>query len=166
MSAPVARLLNYPLQPTAALHVHTLPVTAQSSMSCPAGPSSAVAPPGRQDYPTNTSNMAFSPGLAMVVSQAHLGAMLVEAHPHPVPQLNQPPPDEPSHHPSPSAASVIRTGRKASASFFSKKQATVPSPYIKRQDKNKVSRCNGPLAKERRENAHKMRKVKRICLRC
>ncbi|KAF3008974.1 hypothetical protein E8E13_011486 [Curvularia kusanoi] len=59
----------------------------------------------------------------------------------------------------PYAQNVRRTGGK-------KKIAKVPSSYVERQEKMKVSRRKGPLQEKQREKTHTMRKTKRICVRC
>ncbi|KAF1852076.1 uncharacterized protein K460DRAFT_271932 [Cucurbitaria berberidis CBS 394.84] len=48
-----------------------------------------------------------------------------------------------------------------------KKKATkVPSSFVERQEKLKVSKRKGPLQEKLREKTHTMRKTKRICVRC
>ncbi len=47
-----------------------------------------------------------------------------------------------------------------------KKVAKVPSSYVERQEKMKVSKRRGPLQEKQREKTHTMRKTKRICVRC
>ena len=48
-----------------------------------------------------------------------------------------------------------------------KKKATkVPSSFVERQEKLKVSKRKGPLQEKLREKTHTMRKNKRICVRC
>ncbi len=47
-----------------------------------------------------------------------------------------------------------------------KKPAKIPSSFVERQEKAKVSKRKGPLLEEQRERTHKMRKHKRICVRC
>jgi hypothetical protein len=47
-----------------------------------------------------------------------------------------------------------------------KKAAKVPSSYVERQEKMKVSKRKGPLQEKQREKTHTMRKTKRICVRC
>ncbi|KAH6618588.1 hypothetical protein C7974DRAFT_32878 [Boeremia exigua] len=47
-----------------------------------------------------------------------------------------------------------------------KKPAKVPSSYVERQEKMKVSKRKGPLPEKQREKTHTMRKTKRICVRC
>ena len=47
-----------------------------------------------------------------------------------------------------------------------KKVAKVPSSYVERQEKMKVSKRKGPLQEKQREKTHTMRKTKRICVRC
>lgn len=47
-----------------------------------------------------------------------------------------------------------------------KKPAKVPSSFIERQEKLKVSKRKGPLQDKQREKTHTMRKTKRICVRC
>jgi hypothetical protein len=47
-----------------------------------------------------------------------------------------------------------------------KKIAKVPSSFVERQEKLKVSRRKGPLLDKQREKTHTMRKTKRICVRC
>ncbi|KAI8934615.1 hypothetical protein NX059_008308 [Plenodomus lindquistii] len=47
-----------------------------------------------------------------------------------------------------------------------KKAAKVPSSFVERQEKLKVSRRRGPLHEKQREKTHTMRKTKRICVRC
>ena len=47
-----------------------------------------------------------------------------------------------------------------------KKAAKVPSSFVERQEKLKVSKRKGPLQEKQREKTHTMRKTKRICVRC
>lgn len=47
-----------------------------------------------------------------------------------------------------------------------KKPAKVPSSFVERQEKLKVSKRRGPLQEKQREKTHTMRKSKRICVRC
>jgi len=47
-----------------------------------------------------------------------------------------------------------------------KKAAKVPSSFVERQEKLKVSKRKGPLQERQREKTHTMRKTKRICVRC
>lgn len=47
-----------------------------------------------------------------------------------------------------------------------KKAAKVPSSFVERQEKLKISRRRGPLHEKQREKTHTMRKTKRICVRC
>lgn len=47
-----------------------------------------------------------------------------------------------------------------------KKVAKVPSSFVERQEKLKVSKRKGPLQERQREKTHTMRKTKRICVRC
>ncbi|KAF2848869.1 hypothetical protein T440DRAFT_500268 [Plenodomus tracheiphilus IPT5] len=47
-----------------------------------------------------------------------------------------------------------------------KKAAKVPSSFVERQEKLKVSKRRGPLHEKQREKTHTMRKTKRICVRC
>ena len=47
-----------------------------------------------------------------------------------------------------------------------KKPAKVPSSFVERQEKVKVSKRRGPLQEKQREKTHAMRKTKRICVRC
>lgn len=47
-----------------------------------------------------------------------------------------------------------------------KKTAKVPSSFVERQEKMKVSKRRGPLQEKQREKTHTMRKTKRICVRC
>lgn len=47
-----------------------------------------------------------------------------------------------------------------------RKAAKVPSSFVERQEKLKVSKRKGPLADKQREKTHTMRKTKRICVRC
>jgi hypothetical protein len=47
-----------------------------------------------------------------------------------------------------------------------KKAAKVPSSFVERQEKLKVSKRKGPLHEKQREKTHTMRKTKRICVRC
>ncbi|KAF1944185.1 hypothetical protein EJ02DRAFT_432518 [Clathrospora elynae] len=47
-----------------------------------------------------------------------------------------------------------------------KKTAKVPSSFVERQEKLKVSKRKGPLQERQREKTHTMRKTKRICVRC
>jgi hypothetical protein len=51
-------------------------------------------------------------------------------------------------------------------SSLKKKAAKVPSSFVERQEKLKVSRRKGPLQEKQREKTHTMRKTKRICVRC
>lgn len=50
------------------------------------------------------------------------------------------------------------------------KLPTVPSPFVERQKKNTISKRQGPLSKEKREKAHRMRQRgpdgKPPCIRC
>ncbi|KAF2131003.1 hypothetical protein P153DRAFT_287202 [Dothidotthia symphoricarpi CBS 119687] len=50
--------------------------------------------------------------------------------------------------------------------FTKKKPARVPSSFVERQEKLKVSKRKGPLQDKQREKTHTMRKTKRICVRC
>lgn len=54
-------------------------------------------------------------------------------------------------------------GRRSSGK---KKAARVPSSFVERQEKLKVSKRKGPLQEKQREKTHTMRKNKRICVRC
>lgn len=47
-----------------------------------------------------------------------------------------------------------------------KKISKVPSSFVERQEKLKVSKRKGPLHEKQREKTHTMRKTKRICVRC
>jgi hypothetical protein len=47
-----------------------------------------------------------------------------------------------------------------------KKIPKVPSSFVERQEKLKVSKRKGPLQERQREKTHTMRKTKRICVRC
>jgi hypothetical protein len=47
-----------------------------------------------------------------------------------------------------------------------KKASKVPSSFVERQEKLKVSKRKGPLQERQREKTHTMRKTKRICVRC
>jgi hypothetical protein len=47
-----------------------------------------------------------------------------------------------------------------------KKAAKVPSSFVERQEKLKVSKRKGPLQERQRTKTHTMRKTKRICVRC
>jgi hypothetical protein len=47
-----------------------------------------------------------------------------------------------------------------------KKTAKVPSSFVERQEKLKVSKRKGPLQEKLREKTHNMRRSKRICVRC
>jgi hypothetical protein len=47
-----------------------------------------------------------------------------------------------------------------------RKAAKVPSSFVERQEKLKVSKRKGPLPDKQREKTHTMRKTKRICVRC
>jgi hypothetical protein len=47
-----------------------------------------------------------------------------------------------------------------------KRVAKVPSSFVERQEKLKVSKRKGPLKEKQREKTHTMRKTKRICVRC
>jgi hypothetical protein len=47
-----------------------------------------------------------------------------------------------------------------------RKVAKVPSSFVERQEKLKVSKRKGPLLDKQREKTHTMRKTKRICVRC
>jgi hypothetical protein len=47
-----------------------------------------------------------------------------------------------------------------------RKAAKVPSSFVERQEKLKVSKRKGPLQERQREKTHTMRKTKRICVRC
>lgn len=51
-------------------------------------------------------------------------------------------------------------------SLTKKKAAKVPSSFVERQEKLKVSKRKGPLHEKQREKTHTMRKVKKICIRC
>lgn len=47
-----------------------------------------------------------------------------------------------------------------------KQAAKVPSSFVERQEKLKVSKRKGPLQEKQRKKAHTMRKSKKICVRC
>ncbi|UPX16239.1 uncharacterized protein EKO05_0006650 [Ascochyta rabiei] len=63
-----------------------------------------------------------------------------------------------------SEPSIHMQGNRRSGS--KKKAAKVPSSYVERQEKMKVSKRKGPLEEKQREKTHTMRKTKRICVRC
>ena len=57
-------------------------------------------------------------------------------------------------------------GQGSRRSSVKKKAAKVPSSFVERQEKLKVSKRKGPLKEKQREKTHTMRKTKRICVRC
>lgn len=61
------------------------------------------------------------------------------------------------------SSAPLDSSRRASVK---KKAARVPSSFVERQEKLKVSKRKGPLQEKQREKTHTMRKTKRICVRC
>lgn len=74
-------------------------------------------------------------------------------------ELENVPADDPAPESPTYQQGIKRVGTK-------KKAAKVPSSYIERQEKMKVSKRKGPLQEKQREKTHTMRKTKRICVRC
>ncbi|XPS72445.1 hypothetical protein M3J09_004610 [Ascochyta lentis] len=69
-----------------------------------------------------------------------------------------------THIEQPSGSSMYAQGNRRPGG--KKKAAKVPSSYVERQEKMKVSKRKGPLLEKQREKTHTMRKTKRICVRC
>jgi hypothetical protein len=68
---------------------------------------------------------------------------------------------QPQHHVS---ASALALGFRRPSTR--RKVAKVPSSFVERQEKLKISKRRGPLQEKQREKTHTMRKTKRICVRC
>lgn len=84
------------------------------------------------------------------VAEAPVDHQLYAPHHAPVDHLDRTP-SQPIAHPRP---------------LPKKKAAKVPSSFVERQEKLKVSKRKGPLQERQREKTHTMRKTKRICVRC
>jgi hypothetical protein len=72
-----------------------------------------------------------------------------------------------SHHAQPqhsAGTSTLAPGTRRPS--VRKRVAKVPSSFVERQEKLKVSKRKGPLKEKQREKTHTMRKTKRICVRC
>jgi hypothetical protein len=69
-----------------------------------------------------------------------------------------------AHFTQPAVPSLHGQGLRRSS--VKKKAAKVPSSFVERQEKLKVSKRKGPLLEKQREKTHTMRKTKRICVRC
>jgi hypothetical protein len=145
------------------------------------------APIGPQRYPDHTSNALVSGDLtANHTHQAHssatpwpvAGTDEVVARPSTFHDVRDEDPEwdlipaQPNHaaydHHAQSlhsaGASTLALGtRRPSAK---KRVAKVPSSFVERQEKLKVSKRKGPLKEKQREKTHTMRKTKRICVRC
>jgi hypothetical protein len=82
----------------------------------------------------------------------------VQAQPNHLPYAHH---TQPQH--SAAASALAPETRRPSAR---KRIAKVPSSFVERQEKLKVSKRKGPLEEKQREKTHTMRKTKRICVRC
>ncbi|KAF2036377.1 hypothetical protein EK21DRAFT_52534, partial [Setomelanomma holmii] len=80
--------------------------------------------------------------------------------PPPQPDQEQYAPHQAQYDYPPSASTHLQGPRRFSTK---KKAAKVPSSFVERQEKLKVSKRKGPLQQEQREKTHTMRKTKRIC---
>jgi hypothetical protein len=60
-------------------------------------------------------------------------------------------------------SAIMQSSRRPSTR---RKVPKVPSSFVERQEKLKVSKRKGPLPERQREKTHTMRKTKRICVRC
>jgi hypothetical protein len=197
-TAPVARLLNYPLPPPESLHLQTQDQASQTSMWAPRSGSLTghALPPS---YSSENENPPFSPGNTVLPQQSHgplwnhveggAGALANPAYEryndpasdwalieprsqhgtHDVRILYPNPmsPTERAHHTSIPSGALTQSNKR---SIGNPKLPTIPSPFIERQKKNTVSRRQGPLSREKREKAHKMRQRgpggKAPCIRC
>jgi hypothetical protein len=82
----------------------------------------------------------------------------VQAHPNHLPYAHH---TQPQH-----SAGASNLGPGNLRPSARKRIAKVPSSFVERQEKLKVSRRKGPLKANQREKTHTMRKTKRICVRC
>jgi hypothetical protein len=146
-------------------------------------PWTAGSEPSRhQQYPVHTSNTLES-GLGQTASSAPAWHMEHVSNPEtitPTFHPDQPPNDQwsttktQSEHqayqqqPAPFDQSVEPLGNPSSSRRPStkKKAVRVPSSFVERQEKLKVSKRKGPLHEKQRQKTYTMRKTKRICVRC
>jgi hypothetical protein len=71
--------------------------------------------------------------------------------------------NQPRFHQSVASSAFVQAPQRPSTR---RKIAKVPSSFVERQEKLKVSKRKGPLQEKQREKTHTMRKTKRICVRC
>jgi hypothetical protein len=178
---------SHPRSRTAPLHLNSSEQPLQPSVNAVWEPSVQIPSIGSQQYPAHTSN-ALVPG-HLTSDHTHqtnsgsaswpvVGMGEVAVTPstfHRVQDEDQPwgvVQSQPEHGPyihaaqpqlSSASSAIMQGSRRPSVR---RKVAKVPSSFVERQEKLKVSKRKGPLPERQREKTHTMRKTKRICVRC
>jgi hypothetical protein len=136
-------------------------------------PSSTI--PHGASWAATREGGAITPGLRGPVRfhDVEPGWSLLDQRPQQVmlaqnaPQLSPVSPSDQTYHPTISSTSLVRTTRRNGSI---QKLPTVPSTFVERQKKNTVSKRRGPLSREDREKAHRMRQrgpcFRGPCFRC
>ncbi|KAH8717056.1 hypothetical protein GQ44DRAFT_730183 [Phaeosphaeriaceae sp. PMI808] len=179
-----------PLQPrsrTAPIHLNNSVPPMQPPTNVVWEPRSEIPPVVPQQFPEHTNHALVSRG--SISNQSHqtqspatswpiVGSGEVATEPPGFPRIQNEdhrwslPQIQPDHVPyahqpqlqqSIVTTASVQTTRRPSTK---KKAAKVPSSFVERQEKLKVSKRRGPLQEKQREKTHTMRKTKRICVRC
>lgn len=191
--------MEYAVHGAAQHHVQSPQFEPHGSMEWPARPTpmpaqqgSAEYVSGLQQYPPGMMMMPGTPGTAPTTWNVP-GGQLVGPRPY---ERAQPPgtdwqhvearPEQGMHlqtvsqgaplgtlenaHYPPTSAFPVTALAPMRRSGTNPKLPTVPSPFVERQKKNTISKRQGPLSKEKREKAHRMRQRgpdgKPPCIRC
>jgi hypothetical protein len=195
-AAPVARLLNYPSHESSTLHVGTQDPPSQPPMVWPSRTDTLAAQNLSQEYAATNGSIPFSLGIAGVTgssaqasgpwtASSHVlrnfdrfhdlepGWPSIEQQPqqgmlaHNVSHLDPVSPADQGYRPPVSSTASTSTVRRHVSDG---KLPKMPSSFVERQKKSKVSKRKGPLDKEKRENAHRRRQrgpgAKPPCTRC
>ncbi|KAF2748975.1 hypothetical protein M011DRAFT_475731 [Sporormia fimetaria CBS 119925] len=154
---PVAHILNDPSCTPSSLQSPTHELSPQTPMQLLPPASSLLVQAGREGYPSQHPS-TFPPTISSVtdMSAPTLAPWNAGMHGQHL---------APAQYPCYSQTAAAAAARRSSATS---KLPKVPSPFLERQKKNKASVRHGPLSRESREKAHKMRgpEGKRPCIRC
>ncbi|KAF1963007.1 hypothetical protein CC80DRAFT_434389, partial [Byssothecium circinans] len=153
-AAPVARTLNYQ---NSDLHVdppHALPSDVVLANQASLGGANWAMLSSADASNTTSPVYEHMPAMEPAWSQ-------VDAQPEHLAYLQHPQSLVHAHHDT-AASRGARTRRSAPK----KSVARVPAAFVERQEKNKISKRQGPLSEASRQKTHQMRKDKTTCLRC
>ena len=147
---------------TSPVHVDAL-AALQSSAAAAWDSTSELVTAGHHHFAAHTNNTLNS----VLTTVDHVSAPIDRQWPGPHMPADQ---DVYGHHNgaliSPTNVSLLHLPNSSHKSAPKKKAAKIPSSFVERQEKMKVSKRKGPLQEKQREKTHIMRKTKRICVRC